>query len=97
MSLNNHNEKVAETREQRNLEKKQKARAEVSSSKGERRRRIRIRLIPLWLRLIIVALLIVVSAAFGAMFGYGIIGDGNPKDVLDKSTWMNIRDLIEHE
>lgn len=94
---NNHNEKVAETREQRNLEKKQKDRPEVSTSKGGRRRRIRIRLIPLWLRLIIIALLIVASASFGAMFGYSVIGDGEAKDVFEKSTWTYIRDLIEHE
>ncbi|WP_240189876.1 DNA-directed RNA polymerase subunit beta [Bacillus sp. P14.5] len=28
------------------------------------------------------------------MIGYGVIGDGKPMDVLDKSTWQHIIDIV---
>lgn len=92
MSLNN------QTREQHKLakkEKKEKAKEEVAT--GGKRRRIRIRLIPLWLRLILIVLLIAASVILGAMFGYGVIGEGEAMDVFKKSTWTYIKDLIQHE
>ncbi|GIN63017.1 hypothetical protein J27TS8_30100 [Robertmurraya siralis] len=95
MSLNNSNQKVAETREQVRQEKKEKAKAEANS--GGKRRRIRIRLIPLWLRLLIIALSLVVCVILGAMFGYSVIGEGKAMDIFQKSTWTHIIDLIEHE
>ncbi|WP_019153925.1 DNA-directed RNA polymerase subunit beta [Robertmurraya massiliosenegalensis] len=95
MSLNNSNQKVAETREQVRQEKKEKAKTETVS--GGKRKRIRIRLIPLWLRILLIALLLVASVILGAMFGYSVIGNGEAKDVFEKSTWTHILDLIEHE
>jgi DNA-directed RNA polymerase subunit beta len=60
-------------------------------------RRYRIRLIPIWLRLIIVAILIMISTAVGAMVGYGVIGDGKPLDALKPSTWQHIIDVVEKD
>jgi type VI protein secretion system component VasF len=98
MSLNNSNQKVAETREQlKQMKKEKKEQAKAEDTGGGQRKRIRIRLIPLWLRLIIIALLLVASVILGAMFGYSIIGDGEAKDVLKKTTWTRIIDLMEHE
>lgn len=90
MSLNNHNQEVAETREQ-HREKKEQAK------RPKRRGTTRIRLIPIWLRIIIVALLFAASAILGAMFGYGVMGKGDTSDVFQKSTWTHIKDLVEKE
>lgn len=94
MSLDNSNQKVAETREQVKQAKKE-MKAERES--GEQRKRIRIRLIPLWLRLLLIAVLIVLCVILGAMFGYSVMGNGKATDVFDKSTWTHIIDLIKRE
>ena len=62
-----------------------------------RRRRIRVRILPIWLRIIIVAALIFLSLIAGAAVGYGVIGNGEAKDIFKKSTWTHIVDLIEKE
>lgn len=54
---------------------------------------VQIRLIPIWLRLILIAILIVVAAIIGLQFGYSFIGDGDPKDVLKKETWTHILNI----
>jgi hypothetical protein len=80
------------SREAIKAEKKQNKEKEQSEKKSKR---IRIRLIPIWLRVIIVLLLIVLSAAIGAMVGYGVIGNGNVFDVFKPSTWTYIIDLVQ--
>lgn len=55
---------------------------------------VQIRLFPIWLRIILVLVLIVVAAALGAMVGYGVIGDGQPKDALKWETWQHIIDIM---
>jgi hypothetical protein len=82
------------------LEENQTQTEEVSQeeTRTERRRRFqRTRLIPIWLRLIIVAVLMTISLAAGAMIGYGVIGDGNPFDVFKPSTWQHIIDIVEKD
>lgn len=90
MSVNSHNQEAAKTREQ---VKKDKQAHEEKPRAG----RIRIRLIPIWLRIIIVALLIVISTIAGAAVGYSVMGDGEVKDIFQKSTWTHIFDLVEKE
>jgi len=46
------------------------------------------------LRILIVVILIVAAAIVGAMIGYGGIGDGNPMQVLNPSTWTHIFDIM---
>ncbi|RTR32961.1 DNA-directed RNA polymerase subunit beta [Robertmurraya yapensis] len=94
MSLDNSNQKVAETREQ---VKQAKNEMKAERESGEKRKRIRIRLIPLWLRLLIIAVLIVLCVILGAMFGYSVMGNGKATDVFEKSTWTHITDLIKKE
>lgn len=82
------------------LEENQAQTEEVSKeeTRAERRRRFqRTRLIPIWLRLIIVAVLMAISLAAGAMIGYGVIGGGNPFDVFQRSTWQHIIDIVEKD
>ncbi|MDF2037836.1 DNA-directed RNA polymerase subunit beta [Cytobacillus oceanisediminis] len=89
MSVNNSNQEAVKTREQ--LKK------EHSKEESPRKGRVRIRLIPIWLRIIIVVLLILLSVTAGAAVGYGVIGGGEVKDIFTKSTWMHIMDLVEKE
>jgi hypothetical protein len=60
-----------------------------------REKKGRIRLIPIWLRLLIVAVAMVISLILGAMIGYWLVGDGgDPRDVLKPDTWYHIYDII---
>lgn len=61
---------------------------------NEEKRQPKVRLIPIWLRLLIVAILLVASMTAGVMFGYGIIGSGKATDALKFSTWEHIVDLV---
>ncbi|MFB3169978.1 DNA-directed RNA polymerase subunit beta [Neobacillus sp. 179-C4.2 HS] len=63
--------------------------AEVASE------RIRIRLIPIWLRILLLVIFTGVFMVAGAAIGYGVLGNGDPGDVLKGSTWTHIIDLVE--
>lgn len=89
MSVNKSNQEAVKTREQQKKER--------SKEETPRNRRIRVRLIPIWLRIIIIAVLIFLSVIAGAAVGYGVLGSGNVKDIFAKSTWTHITDLVEKE
>lgn len=55
---------------------------------------VQIRLLPIWFRVLLVLLLLAGAAIFGAIIGYGYMGDGEPADVLKKETWTHILDII---
>lgn len=65
--------------------------------KQTKQQRLRRRLIPIWLRLVIVFVLVLLSGMIGAMVGYGVLGDGNPFEALKPATWQHIVDLIEKQ
>src|SRR5699024_10927424 len=71
---------------------KRKRKEEKKQHKKPRRR-----LIPIWLRLIIFLLLCAAVAVAGLMIGFGVLGDGNARDVLDKATWQHIIDIVVKE
>lgn len=77
-----------------NQRRKVNKKDEKKTYNQEKKKRLRIRLIPIWLRVIIVAVLIVFFFFIGAMIGYGVIGDGNPFDVFKKSTWTHIEQIV---
>lgn len=52
---------------------------------------------PILLRVFVVSILLGASLILGSMIGYGVIGDGEPKDVLQKSTWQHIYDIVKKE
>jgi DNA-directed RNA polymerase subunit beta len=79
----------AKTRESMKVEKKDKQKTEAVP-----KRWVRVRMLPIWLRVLLVILLLAASLALGAMFGYGVIGDGNPADVFKKETWQHIVDIV---
>ncbi len=91
---NNH-EKVNQTSEHKELPNEEAIKTNKNNETKERKPRIR--LIPIWLRLLLVALLLVASLVAGAMIGYGVIGDGSPADVFKKSTWVKISDIVKKE
>ncbi|WP_247747108.1 DNA-directed RNA polymerase subunit beta [Alkalihalobacillus sp. BA299] len=63
-------------------------------TKRKKRRKERVRLVPVWLRLFIVILLCGLSLVGGLMFGYGVVGEGIPTDVLKRETWEHIVKII---
>ncbi len=52
------------------------------------------RLIPIWLRIILVLLLLIIAGAAGLMVGFGVIGSGEPLDALKMETWQHMLDII---
>ncbi len=78
----------------RKMENKGNLSEEKKVNRRERRKRERIRLIPIWLRLIIILFLLIISLVAGLMFGYGVIGDGNPIDAVNPKVWTHIYDMI---
>ncbi len=85
------------TREQLKAEKKAERKQRKQARLEEDKRWIRIRLLPIWLRLILVVLLLAGSLVFGLMIGYGVIGSGEPGDILKKETWQHIIDIVIKE
>lgn len=55
---------------------------------------VRVRLIPIWLRLILIAFFMVLAIAAGWVIGYGVIGDGNAGDALKRETFQHLYDLV---
>ncbi|MGD6966598.1 DNA-directed RNA polymerase subunit beta [Rossellomorea vietnamensis] len=83
-----------QTREEIKAEKKNKKKNSGEEKPG---RWIRIRLLPIWLRVLLFIILLAGSLIGGAMVGYAVIGDGKPMDVLEKSTWQHIIDIVKKD
>lgn len=83
------------TREE--IKKTKKPKKEQEEKVQSKIKGIRIRLIPIWVRILLVLTFMAASALAGLVIGYGVIGKGNPEDVLNKSTWQHIIDLVEKE
>ncbi len=90
--------------EQRRATKKKEQSAKESTRKKEKQekkvakrktKKPRLRMIPIWLRLIIILLLAFVVLIVGLMIGYGVLGDGNPKDALKIETWQHVIDIVK--
>ncbi|UTR16240.1 DNA-directed RNA polymerase subunit beta [Salipaludibacillus sp. LMS25] len=84
-----HNVEQADDEEIEKTTKKKTKRQKRREKKG------RIRLIPIWLRLLIIVIALMISLILGAMIGYWLLGDGgDPRDVLKPETWYHIYDII---
>ncbi|NRD77149.1 DNA-directed RNA polymerase subunit beta [Bacillus sp. BRMEA1] len=106
MSINNLNSERISTREdykkakydalEVNKSEEKKVQEQDENQAVDRKKgRVRIRLIPIWLRLILLAVFIFVSLMIGAVVGYSGLGGGKVSDVFKVSTWTYIRDLVE--
>ncbi|GIN57214.1 hypothetical protein J8TS2_15330 [Lederbergia ruris] len=87
-------EKVQSKQEWKKKKHENKIKKQSSSKEKQSNKRVRIRLIPIWLRLILLIIFVAASLAGGLMIGYGVMGDGNPKDVFKKKTWTHIIDVV---
>lgn len=52
---------------------------------------------PIPLRVLVITAALAVSLALGLVVGFGVIGDGEPKDALKKETWQHIVDIVKKE
>ena len=84
------NTQAPSMRKQHKVEKAEKA----ETKKNKKTWWVQIRLFPIWLRIILVAALVVGAMAAGLTIGYGYVGDGNPKDALKWDTWQHILDIL---
>lgn len=75
--------------------KRSKNKQTEDNGKAEKKRSwVQIRLLPIWLRIILVLLLLIGAAILGAMFGYSILGHGEPGDIFKKEVWVHIFDIM---
>lgn len=78
-------------RQQRRLEKGQetiKTTGQTGTTKW-----VQIRMFPIWLRILFVILLLVGAGTAGLMVGYGILGEGEPKNALKWETYQHMIDI----
>jgi hypothetical protein len=76
---------------------KEEYKEHVQKEENEARQKIKIRMLPIWLRLIIIAGLIILSVILGALVGYSVIGNGEAIDVFQKATWTHIYEIINQD
>jgi len=70
---------------------------EKSREKRRKKRKLkyRKRKFPIILRVIFILGLIGASLILGLMFGYGILGQEEAKEILEKDTWQHIIDIVK--
>lgn len=74
--------------------RKQHKAAKAESSEMKKTWWVQIRLFPIWLRVLLIVALMAGAVVAGLMVGYGYIGDGVAKEVLEWSTWQHILDIL---
>lgn len=84
---------MAEPKQKKTLQKKN-TKESAAEEQPKKTLWVQIRLFPIWLRIILVLVLLVLAAVLGVMVGYGMIGDGEPSDALKWETWQHILDLM---
>lgn len=85
---------MAEPTKKISLRKKHKNEEATGEQQQKKTWWVQIRLFPIWLRILLVIALLVLAAALGAMVGYGVLGDGEPRDALKWETWQHIIDIM---
>lgn len=75
-------------RRQRRLEKEQEQATEPKKTYW-----VQIRMFPIWLRILLCIILFTGAATAGLMVGYGVLGNGTPKDALKWETYQHILDI----
>jgi len=91
-TLEENGEKEPVSKRRQAKQAKKEAKKEKKLSKG------RIRYIPVWLRVILIALLCIGAFIGGLMVGFGTLGEGDDmKTVLDREFWDSIFNYIRGE
>lgn len=83
---------MTETQNQTRRQQKKQQKAEKRKNKKPR-----LRIFPIWLRIVLVGAISVLALGAGLMIGYGVLGDGEPKDALKWETWQHIIDIVAKE
>lgn len=96
-ALNDKEEKKALQRSAKNEKNKQSEAEEGKRTEKNYLKPKRVRIFPVWLRIIVVAILTVAALFAGLMIGYGVIGDGAPLDALKVETWRHLIDIVISE
>jgi cobalamin biosynthesis Mg chelatase CobN len=78
-------------------QRKAETEEEAYERKNKGKKAPRVRVFPIWLRILIFLALTLLALIAGLMIGYGIIGDGNPIDILKVETWRHIIDIVVKE
>lgn len=78
-------------RQQRRLEKGKKTIKQAE--KTGTTKWVQIRMFPIWLRILFVILLLVGAGMAGLMVGYGLLGEGEPKNALKWETYQHMIDI----
>ncbi|MEK3952478.1 MULTISPECIES: DNA-directed RNA polymerase subunit beta [Psychrobacillus] len=78
-------------RQQRRLEKGQKTIKQAEKTGPTKW--VQIRMFPIWLRILFVILLLVGTGMAGLMVGYGLLGEGEPKNALKWETYQHMIDI----
>ncbi|MEK5206005.1 MULTISPECIES: DNA-directed RNA polymerase subunit beta [Psychrobacillus] len=78
-------------RQQRRLEKGQETIKQAE--KTGTTKWVQIRMFPIWLRILFVILLLVGAGMAGLMVGYGLLGEGEPKNALKWETYQHMIDI----
>jgi len=97
MNVNNLNQDQPRTREEykrAKIEAQQKNAKKKVEATPNQTIRVRTRMIPIWLRLVLLVVFMVLSLFAGASVGYGLLGGGEVAEVFKESTWTHILDLV---
>jgi|GEM_PF-4232987 len=77
----------------------EKEEAKGKSRQKERKRRKKLkyrrRKFPIILRVLLILALFAASLVLGLMFGYGILGQQEAKEILEKDVWQHIIDIVK--
>src|SRR5690625_630494 len=90
----NSEKKVDAKQPETNIEKNSDAKA-VKNKK--RFKRYRTRKFPIYLRIIVVLILLIISVLLGLIVGYAFFGDGSVADALKVDTYQHIFDIVNKE
>lgn len=86
------------TKEQaKESQKEKRSRREKRQQQQENKPKEKKRVFPIWQRIVVLILLSIIALIAGAIFGYGVLGDGSPIDALKIDTWKHIFDFLNKE
>lgn len=85
-------QELVKTREEL-IEEKSDQQEKINKS-ADSHKKIRVRLIPIWMRLGIIAVLLALGVLLGAIIGYSVLGSGKVSDTFSRETWTHIIDLV---
>lgn len=90
-------EEVEATSEITSIKKAEQPNEQTDTTEGKFKINFRTRKFPIWLRIIVVLILLIISLLLGLIVGYAFFGDGEVADALKIETYQHILDIINKE